>query len=211
VPKALLFGGGAGVQVLKMDPIEHGPRSYTPFQYLYVAHDDFRMMNYEPAEGQKVGRMVIRSAGAENLPVGAVFKWEYYTGEDAGCPWSSTTRRAEVLGMPEIGLKTALPDISPLAHFGNDDDKFEVPEPLREEKHWLRGTVDYERWLAHRMIEDLEISLARRSRGRGAQDQQLGSAQHRPHPGVLHPGHAADPRRVDGHVHDDRSLDDRRA
>ena len=159
VPKALLFGGGAGVQIFKMDPIEHGPRSYTPFQYLYVSHDDFRLMDFEPADGQKVGRMIIRSAGAENLPVGAMFQWEYYEGEDGGwVPVELDEEEAEVLGMPEIGIKTTLPGLLPATSFGIADDPFPIPEPLKEEKNWIRGTVDYERWLAHRMIEDLEIS-----------------------------------------------------
>jgi len=160
-PKALLFGGGAGIQLFKMDPIEHGPRSYTPYQYLYICHDDFRTMDFQPADGQKVGRMIIRSAGAENLPVGALFKWEYSVGTGEEATWTPVElddEEAEILGMPEVGLKTTLPDLGVLDHFGTEDDPFPISEPLKNEKYWIRGTVDYERWLAHRMTEDLEIS-----------------------------------------------------
>ncbi len=162
-PKALLFGGGSGVQIWKMDPIEHGPRSYTPYQFLYVAHDDFRLMNYALEDGTAVGRLRIRSADAESLPVAAVFKWEYYTG-DMEEPWVAVEldedSEEEVLGLPEIPLKTHLPSLTELDHFGIDTDRFGIPKPLDKEKWWIRGTVDYERWLAHRMQDDLEISWA---------------------------------------------------
>jgi len=88
-----------------------------------------------------------------------MFQWEYYQGEDAGwVPVELDEEEADVLGMPEIGIKTTLPDQDAVETFGIEDDPFPIPEALREEKLWIRGTVDYERWLAHRMIEDLEIS-----------------------------------------------------
>lgn len=161
--KALLFGRGAGVQLFKMDPIEHGPRSYTPFQYLYIAHDDFRLMNFKMADGVRVGRLRIRSADAENLPIAAVFRWEYFTG-DMETPWVpieiEEEEEEEVLGLPEIPLKTHLEDLAELDHFGVDADRFEIPKALAKEKWWIRGVVDYERWLAHRMQDDLDISWA---------------------------------------------------
>jgi len=141
-PKALLFGGGAGIQLFKMDPIEHGPRSYTPYQYLYIAHDDFRTMDFEPADGQKVGRMIIRSAGAENLPVGALFKWEYCTGEE-GSPWTEVElddEEADVLGMPEIGLKTVLPGQGDMKHFGTEEDLARLVETAH--RHGIRIVMD---------------------------------------------------------------------
>ena len=81
--KALLFGSGSGVQVFKLDEIEDGPRAFTPFHYMYVSHDDFRRMIPNPDQPMPVGRMRIRSAD-ENLPIGTLFKWEYYTGEETG-------------------------------------------------------------------------------------------------------------------------------
>jgi len=162
-PKALLFGDGAGVQIWKMDPIEHGPRSYTAHQFLYVAHDDFRQMNITLQEGQRVGQLRIRSADAENLPIAALFTWEYYTA-NMETPWAPLVideeSEAEVLGLPEIALKTHLPGLEELDHFGIDTDRFAVPKALAKEKWWIRGRVDYERWLAHRMQDDLEIGWA---------------------------------------------------
>ncbi|TNE90637.1 MAG: hypothetical protein EP330_07745 [Deltaproteobacteria bacterium] len=158
--KGLLFNQGRGIQFLQMDPIAHGPRSYTPQQYLYVAHDDFRLMNFEADEGQALGRLRIRSATAENLPVGALFKWEYFTGDPEN-PWQTIgldEEEEEILGLPEIALTTHLPGLKEVDELGDPDDPFPVPEGLREEKYWIRGTVDYERWLSHRMQEDLEIA-----------------------------------------------------
>ncbi|MCO4744014.1 MAG: baseplate J/gp47 family protein [Proteobacteria bacterium] len=157
--KGLLFNGGRGIRLLQMDPIAHGPTSYTPQQYLYVAHDDFRLMDFELEEGQSLGRLRIRSATADNLPVGAIFKWEYYAGEEDG--WLAvglSDEEEEILGLPEIALDTHLPGLVEVTELGDGADPFPVPKDLQEEKYWIRGTVDYERWLAHRMQEDLEIA-----------------------------------------------------
>lgn len=159
-PKAVLFGHGTGVQLFRMDPTEHGPRAYTPHQYLYVAHDDFRLMDFEPVDGQRIGRIRIRTASQENLPIGALFRWEYYTGEE-GAEWQaipSAEEEEEVLGLPEIALKAHMPGMERLDHFGPVSDSFPIPDAVRDEPHWIRGTIDYERWLAHRMQEDLEIT-----------------------------------------------------
>lgn len=156
--KAMLFGSGSGVQFFKMDPVEHGPRAYTPYQYLYVAHDDFRRMVIKGAS-QPIGRMRIRSKG-ENLPVGSLFVWEYFNG-DADEPWTAIETDEEeeqVLGLPEIALKTQLPYLAECTHFGPVSDPIEIPEQVVEDKHWIRGHIDYERWLTHRMQDDLDIT-----------------------------------------------------
>ncbi|TVQ94136.1 MAG: hypothetical protein EA397_03230 [Deltaproteobacteria bacterium] len=157
--KAIVFGGGAGVQLFKMDAVEHGPRAYTPFQYLYLSHDDFQRMKPVPDKPAPTGRLRIRSA-QESLPIGSIFRWEYYTG-DGEAPWAPIPvdeEEEQVLGLPEITLMAKLPYLEELDHFGMPDDPVEVPEPVAEEKYWIRGVVDYERWLAHRMQEDLEIT-----------------------------------------------------
>ncbi len=64
----------------------------------------------------------------------------------------------EVLGLPELTLVAHIPVPEVLETFGHDDDSFPIPEALAEEPLWIRGTVDYERWLAERMSEDLEIT-----------------------------------------------------
>lgn len=157
--KVLLFGKGAGLQVFKMDPIEHGPRAFTPFQYLYISHDDFKRMEPNPEQPAPAGRLRIRSAH-ESLPIGSLFKWEYYS-DDTESPWQPIPREEEeeqVLGLPEITLKARLPRLDECDHVGLVDDFAPMPEALAEQKYWIRGTVDYERWLAHRMEEDLEIT-----------------------------------------------------
>lgn len=157
--KALLFGGGSGVQLFRMDPIEHGPRAYTPFQYLYLSHEDFERMMPDPERPAPVGRLRIRSEG-ESLPIGSLFKWEYYTA-DGEFPWApvpTDEEEEQVLGLPEITLKARLPFLAELDHLGHPDDFTALPEPIAQEKYWIRGVVDYERWLAHRMQEDLEIT-----------------------------------------------------
>ncbi|MBT3219001.1 MAG: hypothetical protein HN348_07915 [Proteobacteria bacterium] len=156
IDKALLFADGRGVQVFKMDPVEHGPRAYTPYQYIYIAHDDFKAMDFNPAN-QTVGRMRMRTASAENLPIGALFKWEFFT-QDGWVPIAVEEEEDDVLGLPEISLKANLQRMLETESFGLETDPFEAPEAIREEPYWIRGTIDYERWLAHRMSEDLEIT-----------------------------------------------------
>ena len=158
--QALLFADGRGVQTFRMDPVEHGPRSYTPYQYLYVAHDDFRLMDFKPGSGVKVGKMRVRSGGAENLPVAGLFRWEYFTG-DLEKPWEEIKQEEEeleVLGLPEFALKAHLPKLKELSHFGNDQDPFSKPKVFVDEPYWVRATVDYDAWLAERMSHDLEIT-----------------------------------------------------
>jgi hypothetical protein len=155
--QALLFNEGKGIHLFQMDSIEHGPRAYTPYQYLYIAHDDFRLMNFDPSSGLRVGRLRIRADSEENLPIGALFKWEYFTA-DGWTPIEIEEEDEEVLGLPEITLKANLPNAIEVEQFGLDSDAFPIPEPVADERYWIRGTIDFERWLAHRMSEDLEIS-----------------------------------------------------
>jgi len=188
-PKAVLFGSGAGVQVFKMDPIEHGPRAYTPYQYLYIAHEDFKLMNFKPADNQRIGRVRIRSANQENLPIAALFRWEFFTG-DPESPWTPVTiaeEEEEVLGLPEISLEACMPRMKDLDHFGPEADSFPLPEAIKNEKYWIRGLVDYERWLSHRMQDDLEITWrddravksARSTTGRSARSAATSSSSSR--------------------------------
>lgn len=158
--KALLFGHGNGLQLFRMDAVEFGPRAYTPYQYLYIAHEDFRLMNFKPKENQRIGRLRLRSAGQENLPIASLFSWEYYT-VDMELPWKPITtieEEEDVLGLPEITLQAFLPQLAEVDHFGADKDPIPLPEPVKDERWWIRGAVEYERWLASRMEEDLEIT-----------------------------------------------------
>lgn len=154
--QVLLFGGGSGVQMFRMDPDEHGPRAFTPYQYIYISHDDFRLMDFIVQPGDPPGRIRLRTASEENLPVGGLFKWEMFDGM-SWVPIDIEEEEQEVLGLPEITLTAHLPNQQPIKEFGHQDDPFEIPE-VAEPGCWIRGTIEYEKWLAHRMSEDLEIT-----------------------------------------------------
>ncbi|MBA2320847.1 MAG: baseplate J/gp47 family protein [Deltaproteobacteria bacterium] len=160
VPSVVLFGGGSGTQLFRMDPVEHGPNAFTAEQFLYVAHDDFRMMDADAKDRNPTpqGRVRLRTASEENLPVGNLFRWERYTVPDGWQPIETELEPDEVLGLPELSLKALLPRLQPVNHFGNEDDPFLLPELVEADQHWIRGVVEYERWLAARMQDDLEIT-----------------------------------------------------
>lgn len=162
---ALLFAGGRGVDLFDIDPIEYGPDAYTPNQFLYIAHDDFRIMHVDPENPRPVGRLRVRRGGpdSDGLSVASFFTWEYPTAE-GWLPIPTDLEPEEMLGMPETALVTALPEVVPIKAFGSQsiapdgDDGFALPEPVKESQWWVRGRLDYERWIANRMLEDLEIS-----------------------------------------------------
>ncbi|MEQ1565754.1 MAG: baseplate J/gp47 family protein [Myxococcota bacterium] len=156
LPQVCLFGGGRGVQPFRMDPIEHGPAAYSPDHYLYLSHDDFRLMDFPRDDVNVPGRLRLRTATEENLPIAGMFKWERYS-VTGWVPMELVEEEEEVLGVPEVSLVAHLPSTQEIAHFGHDDDPFPIPEVL-EERRWIRGQVDYERWAAARMQEDLEIT-----------------------------------------------------
>jgi hypothetical protein len=157
--KCALFGGGSGVQMFKMDPVEHGPRAYTPYQYLYLAHDDFRLMDIEVDEKnpQPLGRIRVRTASDENLPITSMFRWEYRT-PNGWRPLIIEQEEEEVLGLPEFAIRAHMPKILPVNEFGNDEDLFPRPDVVEPDQHWIRAVVNYELWLADRMNSDLEIT-----------------------------------------------------
>ncbi len=156
---ALVFGLGKGVQVFDMDPVEFGPDSYTPHQFLYVAHDDFRLMDMDPAEEERpVGRLgVTRSnTGSDGLSIVSFFDWEYPSAE-GWQPVHTDEEPDEVLGMPVQVLLTAMPGIKSAESFEIPREKLVFPKTVSGEKWWVRGRLAYERWLAGRMNEDLEV------------------------------------------------------
>ena len=53
-PSVLTLNRGQGIQVFEMDPVEYSTYSYTPDQFLYVAHEDFAMMNVLPDEAGRL-------------------------------------------------------------------------------------------------------------------------------------------------------------
>ncbi|HHO49732.1 MAG TPA: hypothetical protein ENK18_02405 [Deltaproteobacteria bacterium] len=155
--QVVLFGGGRGVSAFRMDETLHGPHAYTPYQFLYIAHDDFRLMDFELPEGMTPGRIRLRTATDDGLPLAGLFIWQRHT-SDGWVELPIQIEEDEVLGMPDISLVAHMPGQEAVDHFGHTGDPFPIPEALAEERQWIRGIVDYERWLAARMQEDLEIT-----------------------------------------------------
>ncbi len=155
---ALLFGGGRGVDMFDLDPIEYGPDAYTPDQFLYVSHEDFRLMDVEPEEGAPIGRLrLLRNGrGADPLSITSFFTWEYPTA-DGWLPIETDIEPEETLGMTELSLVTALPGMVPLDGFAVGSQPFPLPDTVARDKWWVRGRLDYERWIADRMLQDLEV------------------------------------------------------
>lgn len=156
-PSAVTLGGGMGTDLFDADKLVHGGESYTSDQYLYIAHDDFKFMTAFNDDAV-AGRLRIRRDGSDPLPIGAIFRWEYFTGEESGWkPLSTCAEDTEVLGLPETSLVASITDAQSVRHFGVDETPIPIPNKLAKEAHWIRGVVDYEHWMANRMQEDLEI------------------------------------------------------
>ncbi len=156
-PSVSLFGAGRGVQLFELDSAEYGPEAYTPYQYLYIAHDDFRLMDITPDEDQPVGRLRVRRASGDDLSIVRFFEWEYPTSQ-GWMPVETALETEEQLGMSELALQTTLSGIVPLDSIGMGDQEIALPEPVQEQRWWIRGRLEYERWLAECMRDDLEVS-----------------------------------------------------
>lgn len=150
------FAGGKGTQVFSLDGVDDGPDAYTPYQYLYIAHDDFRLMNLDPDASGPKGRLRIRRASKDGLSIIPFFDWEYPT-QTGWNPIELTEESEEQLGMRELSLVSDLTDIAPIDTMGMGDQVFDLPESVGEQKWWIRGRLNYERWLANRMVDDLEV------------------------------------------------------
>ena len=158
-PSVLSFGSGRGVQLFDLDPVEYGPQAYTAHQYLYIGHEDLQMMGQKLADGQRAGRLRIRrpSGQTDEMSLINFFHWEYPT-VDGWMPVDLDTEPDEILGMPEEVILTSLEGIVPISEFDEGNNRFAIPEKVAGEKYWIRGRVDYERWLSARMLDDLELS-----------------------------------------------------
>jgi hypothetical protein len=156
-PSVLTFGGGKGAQLYALDSIEDGPEAYTPYQYLYVSHDDFRLMDLDPAAAGAKGRLRIRRGSGDELSVIPFFDWEYPTA-NGWKPIALTQETEEQLGMRELSLVSDLSGIVPIASMGMGGQVFPLPEPVQDQEWWIRGRLNYERWLANRMLDDLEVT-----------------------------------------------------
>ena len=157
-PSAMLFNAGRGMQIFELDPVEYGQSAFTAHQYLYISHDDFRLMDIDPEdEERRLGRMRIRRAGTDPMSISAFFDWEYPS-ERGWLQVATEAEQQELLGMAELSLVTAMPGIRPIAEFQQGDQTFPLPDAVNRSEWWIRGRLDYERWLAARMLDDLEVS-----------------------------------------------------
>ncbi len=154
---AITFAGARGAQFFELDPADYGAEAYTPYQYLYVAHDDLRLMNIPREVDRRAGRLRIRRTSGDDLSLVPFFRWEYPT-ERGWKPIELVDEEGPDLGLPERCLVTALPGIVPIDRFGQGEQQVELPEPVARSQWWIRGRLDYERWLAARMEDDLEIA-----------------------------------------------------
>ncbi len=171
-PSAVVFSGGRGVQFFDLDPVEFGPDSYTPHQFLYIAHDDLRLMDIDPESGRPVGRMRVRRA-SDAMSIASFFLWEYPT-ENGWVPIGTEAEEDAQLGMPEDALTTSLPGLVSIPFEIGDA---QMPEPIQQARWWLRGRLDFERWLAERMEADLEVSW---KDDRGGEDRPINNWNVRP-------------------------------
>ena len=152
-PGALAFAGGAGVSLFDIDPLAYGPDAYTPHQYLYLGHDDLRLMDINPEEERPLGTLQARRGSGDPLSIINFFRWEFPTNR-GWAPVAAEREEDAPHGIPEDSLVSALPGIIPLERFGMQGAEFQLPPSVRDQKWWIRGTLDYEAWLAARMDQD---------------------------------------------------------
>ncbi len=176
----LAFDSGRGVQFFDIDPVRYGPDSFTPFQFLYVAHDDLRLMDVDPESGRPTGQMRVRRV-SDGMSVAPFFSWEYPT-ERGWVPISfEEDVSSNQLGMPEKLLSTALPGIVPIP-FRLGGSAEDLPAEVAESEWWIRGRLEYERWLSARMEEDLTVTWRD---DRGGEERELNNWKVRPRGHVL--------------------------
>ena len=165
---ALAFSGGRGIQVFNMDPLEYGPDAYTPHQLLYVAHDDLRLMDIDPESGRPQGKIRIRRSSGDGMSVVDLFRWEYPTAR-GWVPVEVLREDEDILGLPEYSIVSAMPGIIEMP-FDVGDERAKLPDPIAKSRWWIRGRLDYERWLADRMKDELEVFW---KDDRGGEERQI--------------------------------------
>lgn len=163
-PSVVTLNRARGIQVFELDPIEYGAYSYTPDQFIYVAHEDFELMNNDD-EG--AGRLWVH-AGEDKLPILDFFDWEYPSAQ--GWQGIETLHIEDKgFGVQEVSLHTALKGIvEHVFDVGGVNEQLE--ERIRLQRWWIRGRLNYERWLVSQMKTDLTMSWRD---DRGAEDRRV--------------------------------------
>jgi len=176
----LSFDNGRGVQLFDIDPVRYGPDAFTPFQFLYIAHDDLRLMDIDPESERPSGQLRVRRTH-DGMSIAPFFSWEYPTGEGWVEAEVVEDHSSTQLGMPEKLLATAMPGIIsiPFTLGGSGED---LPAEVAESPWWMRGRLEYEQWLAARMEEDLTVKWRD---DRGGEERELNNWKVRPRGHVL--------------------------
>ena len=163
-PSVLTLNRGQGIQVFEMDPVEYSTYSYTPDQFLYVAHEDFAMMNVLPDEA---GRLWVQ-VGEDKLSILSFFDWEYPSSSGWN-PIAQMTIQDQGFGVEEKALRASFPGI--VEHkFDVGGVNEQLEERIRLQRWWIRGRLNYERWVVEQMKEDLTVCWRD---DRGAEDRRV--------------------------------------
>lgn len=164
---AIELNKGQGIQIFEMDPVEYGVYSYTPDQFLYIAHEDFQLMDVTPDADSAVGRLWIQM-GEDKLSILDFFDWEYPTME-GWLPIAKLKKEDQGFGVVENALASSLEGI--IEHEFNAGGVAEqLPDRIKGQKWWIRGRLNYERWLVSQMKEDLQVFWRD---DRGAEDRRV--------------------------------------
>ena len=119
--------------------------------------------------------MRIRRTSGDSMSIVNFFKWEYPTA-DGWAPIETERELDDILGMPELALLTAMPGIIELP-FDVGDPRVKLPDLIARSKWWIRGRLDYERWMAARMDDDLDVYW---KDDRGGEERQIHNWEVRP-------------------------------
>ena len=153
-PSVITFDQARGVAIFDIDPVDYGPDSYTSEQYLYVGHEDFRKMDIELDIENPSGFIRMLGGKDDKRSIIELFDWEYPTASS----WlpCEIDRYDDERGNVEKIISANFPNINgkPI-QLGNIDSQ--LPEEIQEERWWIRGRLNYERWLVEQMPEDLQI------------------------------------------------------
>ncbi|MGC6515861.1 MAG: baseplate J/gp47 family protein [Myxococcota bacterium] len=147
-----------GIPLFAFDGDLDGPHSYTRDHYIYVRHPDFGLLTQAEGPG---GTLRIRSAGEIGLPIAALFDWEYAVGDEEPVYTPMVIDRTvegTLEGLPEVQLQASLTGWKQNGVLGHEDDPMEAPEGFASDVPVLRGVVQFERWLAARMQEELVVT-----------------------------------------------------
>jgi len=148
------FDNTRGVSLFDIDPLAYGPNAYTSDQYVYLGHEDFRKMDIERDLENPSGFIRVLSGKEEKRSIIELFDWEYPTAS-SWLPCEIETFDDQMGNIEQI-ISANFPNIldRPI-QLGNATEQ--LPEEIQEERWWIRGRLNYERWLVEEMRRDLKV------------------------------------------------------